>query len=544
MNNIHPPRSDRLARLCIFAALSGSGLGLLLTDLSTAGKPLLSQMATNVIALMYDDGFYYLEIARNLSLGLGSSFDGIHATNGYHPLWLLCCRLLFVFWADPEAVLVAGFLLQNFLFAGSGVCVFAAARRWAGLPASLLATLFWCFPFLVYRLPFSGLEFSLQCFLVCLTCLYFLRVRQIPTGLTAKHGILLGSACGLCFLTRIDYGPMGIILWATLVGQEKGPLIKRLTAAAPLAFLQPWLLCVAVYAAKNLIAFGALLPVSGAVKHHWSQHWLALDPIMVRHGWVAAKLNLLGWPLKHMHPLYAAAMYLGAGASLAAIPDYPRGFAFSPAPLRPWACFAVVHLGAFFLYYHQAYSFQPWYHLMIFWVGAMTLAAGCAHLSKRLGPSRGSIFKACLWVMLTAACAWGAKACIHMRLHQRSFPQTEVIYRGALWAAENLPPDARIGSWNAGMIAFLSQRTVINLDGLVNDRRFFERDRHDLCTYLKENRIDYLMDVFDTGAAFPPQSAIPGIDLSPCGREFQLLWSGPLYPQSQRGIAVYSFTAP
>jgi hypothetical protein len=34
-----------------------------------------------------DDAFYYLEVARRMSRGEGSTFDGIHATNGYHPLW-------------------------------------------------------------------------------------------------------------------------------------------------------------------------------------------------------------------------------------------------------------------------------------------------------------------------------------------------------------------------------------------------------------------------------------------------------------------------
>lgn len=39
--------------------------------------------------LFTDDAFYYAQIARNIALGLGSTFDGIHETNGYHPLWML-----------------------------------------------------------------------------------------------------------------------------------------------------------------------------------------------------------------------------------------------------------------------------------------------------------------------------------------------------------------------------------------------------------------------------------------------------------------------
>jgi len=42
-----------------------------------------------LVKLVPDDGFYYLEIARRIGLGQGSTFDGLHETNGYHPLWLL-----------------------------------------------------------------------------------------------------------------------------------------------------------------------------------------------------------------------------------------------------------------------------------------------------------------------------------------------------------------------------------------------------------------------------------------------------------------------
>ena len=40
-----------------------------------------------LIARLPDDGFYYLEIASRLSRGQGFTFDGINATNGFHPLW-------------------------------------------------------------------------------------------------------------------------------------------------------------------------------------------------------------------------------------------------------------------------------------------------------------------------------------------------------------------------------------------------------------------------------------------------------------------------
>ena len=42
-----------------------------------------------------DDAYYYFKVAQNISEGHGSTFDGIDATNGYHPLWMLVCIPIF-----------------------------------------------------------------------------------------------------------------------------------------------------------------------------------------------------------------------------------------------------------------------------------------------------------------------------------------------------------------------------------------------------------------------------------------------------------------
>lgn len=52
-------------------------------------------------AILVDDGYYYLQIAGNLARGLGSTFDGLNSTNGYHPLWAFA--LVPVFWLIPES---------------------------------------------------------------------------------------------------------------------------------------------------------------------------------------------------------------------------------------------------------------------------------------------------------------------------------------------------------------------------------------------------------------------------------------------------------
>jgi hypothetical protein len=68
----------------------------------------------------------------------------------------------------------------------------------------------------------------------------------------------------------------------------------------------------------------------------------------------------------------------------------------------------------------------------------------------------------------------------------------------ARWIDRHLAPDIILASWNAGLLAYYSNRTLINLDGLVNDREFFEDVLSKHCVslpdYLKKNKVSLLID--------------------------------------------------
>ena len=48
-----------------------------------------------LVSTFRDDAFYYFQIARNLGDGNGFTFDGVHQTNGFHPLWLFLITPIF-----------------------------------------------------------------------------------------------------------------------------------------------------------------------------------------------------------------------------------------------------------------------------------------------------------------------------------------------------------------------------------------------------------------------------------------------------------------
>lgn len=69
--------------------------------------------------------------------------------------------------------------------------------------------------------------------------------------------------------------------------------------------------------------------------------------------------------------------------------------------------------------------------------------------------------------------------------------------------------DARIGAWNAGILGYFSDLTIVNLDGLANDREFLRRLQSDapIQEYLRKEQISYLIDVDYTDLTMPYRAA-------------------------------------
>jgi hypothetical protein len=61
---------------------------------------------SSVLTLAYDDAYYYFAIARNAASDMGFTYDRIHATDGFHPLWM---------WVLVAIARIAGGDLESFV---------------------------------------------------------------------------------------------------------------------------------------------------------------------------------------------------------------------------------------------------------------------------------------------------------------------------------------------------------------------------------------------------------------------------------------------
>lgn len=241
-------------------------LSLLLT--ASADLFLRFRAGAGFLAYFDDDCFYYLQIARNIAAGHGSTFDGMHATNGYHPLWMLVLVALFkllpaqrLFFVGFDLVIVAG-TMATYVLALRCFRGYAASGVLAQLAAAGLAT---C----ALLLTNGGMEIVLTIPLLFAFAAYRLNsFRWQP-----REAFLLGGIGTLLVLSRLDT----LIFLLILAGMEllfgDGIALRQRirSACAFVAALVP----VGLYFLWNQFAFGSAMPFSGRAKQ--LRRHLAID---------------------------------------------------------------------------------------------------------------------------------------------------------------------------------------------------------------------------------------------------------------------------
>jgi len=152
---------------------------------------------------VFEDGFYYLQTARNIAQGRGSVSSGDVPHNGYHPLWMLVSAAMFRLTdgglAAIRAVLVLGVLFTAFAtFALYGVL----RRLGCGAPAACAAALFYFLNPWTQRLATSGLEAPLNALMIVLLTGHLLRFEERCAR--RSYYALLALLYALVYLTRTD----------------------------------------------------------------------------------------------------------------------------------------------------------------------------------------------------------------------------------------------------------------------------------------------------------------------------------------------------
>ena len=461
----------------------------------------------------YDDAYYYFQTAYHMAQGEFSTFDGgITRTNGYHPLWLfLITPFYWVF--DKVEALYAIKAFEIMLIAG-GVALVAGAARAAGLPWILL---FGVLPTLYQRSAlFAGMEAAAGLFMLgglfLTVCLYARDPARWRWALAVVAFALPWVRLEYVAISLAATGALCLLEWSWRDPAARGALaLLRVRAGAPFLAAGGGLL---VYFAYNAVVFGGVLPVSGAVKHFWSERLFEsaggyslaenLDAFLSSRRFddeVLLALVLCVFPFlvwwcarrTRAREDWLLLAFLVGVFSLAA--GHLAKFVQNVLTIHP-------DLGATYAswYYAPAYLMKP--------LAVPTLCYVALYLVRRFlgpGPRSGSgraYRDPRVWIFLAGAFFLFVKADFGRPYRFVDSKSEGVlhgwtpVYMGTMVMNRLLPAGSVVGSWNSGLIGYFSRFPVVNLDGLVNSYGYLRAVKEGaVATFVARFGLSHMADI-------------------------------------------------
>lgn len=435
----------------------GRSSALRFTIAMLAFLPPLTQIAYLIVKdreawpyLFADDGYYYLAVAHNIGSGAGSTFTGLTETNGYHPLWELMLAGVAVFVRDPYLFVAAVVVLQGLLWLYLVRTALAVGRLVGSEEAATMGVAaMGLLAVITGQLSFSGMESAPLLVIILVAIRRVLEIRDDDP----RSEWVLGGVFALIFLTRLD-AVLTIFPIAVLVA-FRGRTMFGTAVRRGFRLLTPVAAVLCIYVVVNLVVFGTATPVSGQAKSLGSPFWNT-KPVeqFLQAGQVGEE------------PLWLGALALGLSALAVLLHDWTA----TPARRRLLWCLSALMLGQVL---HLAYlvvatSYQVWawyYYGIALTLFCSTTLVGVGLISRLRSPGA--------WICLTIGAAFAivqVPAAFFSGLSHtpRATATVEFI-------TTELPADAVLAMGDrAGLIGYLGDRPMLQLEGLMADAEWLE----------------------------------------------------------------------
>ncbi len=409
--------------------------------------------------LATDDALYYPTVARNIASGLGSTYDGVTPTNGYHPLW---CWL-----QVPIAYLTRSLDSMTYLWIVKVLMVIVVVlaivvwertvhritgSRWVSTTFVLLLGGYWWSVHTLY----SGMETPL---VVLLMGVSLLLAHKLIQGLSVRTAVGLGVAMAGTLLARLDsvffLGILGLVVLIRL----------RRYARLLAAWLVPMIALPIPYLWWNLANFGSLVPVSGIRKS--SAGAGATAQLDILWGFVTGKVDKFVDVLHPIGAVLALILLILAICAMWVIRDHIREHLGKLGVL--WAlpigaCLHFLYIATFMVEADVSW-YQYAEYLTVFLAASIVVAASVSWLQAR--GARPVItwlpFGVVLLAVVVSVVGFAPKA-IPDVTNRRS-------YDAAVWANKHLSAgDPHFGMYDPGVFTFVSGFHVVALNGLASTR--------------------------------------------------------------------------
>jgi len=481
--------------------------GLYALHVAIAGSILLIAclpLKVKLVHLLYDDYFYYLQVARHMMAEGKLSFDGTALTWIPHPLWLLVCAGALRLGGENLAVHLP-IVLAGVLHLVQAFLVFKILGAMCSRRLAHLGAVFYMLNYRILACNLSGLETPLQ-LVILLAVLLLLTCHRHPLSLRASLGWGLLLALGTLARTDMILLAGVVPCWVLIDSNFGSSFWKRrlptgvMMVLIVLVVLTPWYIFCAAHTGMLIPSTFEALSTFRFERFDYGKplvyNLAILKTKLLASSWYYADTaNLMGlWP--RVRPPYLGGG-LGGGLMLLIL-----GVLIACAcrrrrdDRRPMLIGLTLYGGLHFAYYTLMAHPELRYLLPFSIVTILVVLISVGH-ARTEGSRRRRL--AVAWVaggvLLFNSLASGADAW----LHNQGATTTHALHGGlhdmAQWISRHTAPDTVVGAWNSGILGFYSGRTVVNLDGLVNVDAVRAMRARALSAYLDQRRVQYLVDL-------------------------------------------------
>ncbi|RME57493.1 hypothetical protein D6779_08590 [Candidatus Parcubacteria bacterium] len=463
-----------------------------------------------------DDAGYYFKTAINIYNGLGSTFDGINITNGYHPLWMLFCTGAAFFSSKPATHLYWVLFINLIIVVLLNIQLIRMYIETLGL--YFIALLLWLINWSYYGsiTVLSGLETGIY-----LLSLLFTIDWMIKLDIENKFQLfLMGILLALTFLARTEavlFLPIfGGYFWARISCGDT--FLQRIKTTIPALTIVgiPFIALTIPYLLWNYQLMGHFQQISGLTKDLWAEKQSIWGITAVLY-----YLKMFISPIA-FQPIFALA---GSYTSYGLINSLPvllflfGGYLFLRQKGQLYRVKSLLILLLYALtiavYYFLSYGrLTRYWHLSVIFISIQIMFVfGLQAIFQKLSFKYKPSF-ILLLVIIGGIYFFQIPYFRYKFAHDYNYHFIAPVYYQkeiTEWINTNLPPDAVVGVWNAGYVGYFAERRIVNLDGLINGRELFEyvRDGRGIEQYILDNRIEYISDYF-FGVPYPLQWPVLG----------------------------------
>ncbi|XOV69005.1 MAG: hypothetical protein ACFHU9_07420 [Fluviicola sp.] len=405
-----------------------------------------------------DDLYYYSQIAGHVASGDGFTFDGIHPTNGFQPLFLFLLVPLgkwmlhdwYASWVIVSLIVTVLCVLTSFQLRK-----WTQEMGWSEWLAVILPTIFILHP-KILSVTFNGTEAALSFLMLTLTlraCTWMKEKRRFWQAMVVF---------ALFAITRMEFSL--VLFFLAVYAMLQGQSMKKwlLVAIGPIVTFSSWMIV-------NFVAFGHPVPSSGQAK--------AIHATWYKFSFFEGFKGALGT----IFCAESSLSFVIIGLTLIGL-----YITFRKRDKNLWGVLISLGFASIILMVltlKTLHGFRDWYFIPQF----LLLLILVAHAFEWLTEGRKWYL---LLIPASIGVLWG-----EAQLAPRTFNGPFII-KSCEVVKKIVPKGEKVGVYNAGLpSACLGDRnTVVNLDGVVNNSVLTPLRKEMLDIYAQDNEVRYVLD--------------------------------------------------